>query len=250
MVFFPSNRPLVIAHRGFAASSPENTLPAFQAALDLGADILETDVHLSRDGEVVVAHDPVLDRVAGRSGSIRDFTAGELQSIDLGGGVGMPTLAQVLEAFPHARFNIDLKTPEVVDPFIQTIRALDAVERVLVASFDENSRKRAVRELDGVATSATRPHVFRGLAWSTLGARRAFRRALDGIHAFQLPMSVAGVSLVGERFIRHATEAGMQFQVWTINDVNTMDRLWRRGVTGFITDRTDLAMEWRQSLAS
>ncbi len=134
MSYFDGHTPRVIAHRGFCAGHAENTIGAFQAALDVGADLLETDVHISKDGQVIVAHDADLSRVAGRPGLVSELTAAELASIDLGFGQGFPTLVQVLEAFPGAKFNIDLKAPEVVDPFVDVVSQLRAHDRVLVAS--------------------------------------------------------------------------------------------------------------------
>ena len=107
MSYFDGRPPRVIAHRGFCAGHAENTIGAFQAALDVGADLLETDVHISKDGQVIVAHDADLSRVAGRPGLVSELTAAELASIDLGFGQGFPTLVEVLEAFPGAKFNID-----------------------------------------------------------------------------------------------------------------------------------------------
>ncbi len=116
--------PRVSCPPGLALDHPENTPGAFHAALAAGADILETDVHVSRDGVVVIAHDPDLTRVAGRSGLVSDFTADELASIDLDSGQGFPTLDQVLTEFPTAKFKIDLKTCPAVEPFAEVIFAL------------------------------------------------------------------------------------------------------------------------------
>lgn len=244
--FFSGASRFVIAHRGLATAHPENTLPAFQAALDVGADILETDVHLSRDGEVIISHDPILDRVAGRPGAVRDFSWRELADIDLGGGVGFCRLGDALEALPDARFNIDLKTPEVVDAFVDVIRATGSVDRVLAASFDEGTRARAVSLLPGVTTSATTRHIFPALLHGVTGNREGINRVFGGIHAIQAPLSYFGVPLVTRRFVSQVVELGKQFHVWTINDPDQMARLYRLGVTGIVTDRADLAVPIRE----
>ena len=145
MAYLEGDYPRVIAHRGFPLDHAENTLGAFQAALDAGADILETDVHLSKDGVVVVAHDPDLTRVARRPGLVSDFTHKELASMDLGFGEGFPSLAELLTAFPDAKFNIDLKTRSSVEPFADVIRALNAEDRILATSFDEPTREAVIR---------------------------------------------------------------------------------------------------------
>jgi glycerophosphoryl diester phosphodiesterase len=242
VAFFPNQTPLVIAHRGLAIDHPENTLPAFRAGIEAGADILETDVHLSRDGHVIIAHDPTLDRVAGRPGLVSDFTAAELASIDLGGGVGFPTLVELLETLPHAKLNIDLKTPDVVEAFVDVIRQMNAHDRVLVASFDEQTRVQAVSELPGVATSATRKHFLPGLWWASLGQMDPLRKVLEGIDAIQTPTSYWGVPITTRRFISQLTSIGKQVHVWTINEETQMRQLLEAGATGIVTDRTDIAV--------
>ena len=248
--FFPETTPLVIAHRGLALHHPENTLPAFQAAMANGADILETDVHISRDGQVIIAHDPTLDRVAGRPGAVSDFTASQLADIDLGGGVGFPTLVELLEALPQARLNIDLKTPDVVPAFVDVIKEMNAQERVLVASFDDATRAWAVGELPGVATSAARKHFFPGLVWASLGVTTALEKVFQGIDAIQAPISYLGVPITTKRFIGQLTAIGKQVHVWTINEEAQMRELLDKGVTGIVTDRTDIAVRVRADYAN
>ena len=109
MTFLQGRRPRIIAHRGLALDAPENTLLAFLRALNAGATHLETDVHASADGVAVISHDPDLGRVAGRSVNVGQLTMPELRRVDLGHGQGFCSLAEALDAFPQARFNIDIK---------------------------------------------------------------------------------------------------------------------------------------------
>jgi glycerophosphoryl diester phosphodiesterase len=248
--FFDKTTPLVIAHRGLAVDAPENTLPAFHAAEKVGADILETDVHLSRDGQVIISHDPVLDRVAGRPGRISDYTAAELAEIDLGGGVGFPTLQDALTAHPTAKFNIDLKERAVVDAFVDVVTQLRADDRVLAASFDEPTRAAAVSRLEGVATSATRKHFIPGLFFSSVGAKRRLAEVFAGIDAVQAPVAYGGVAIANARFISSLRDIGKQVHFWTINDPYTMRRLYLLGATGVVTDRADLAIEVRDRVVA
>ena len=243
--FFPPQLPLVIAHRGLAIDHPENTLPAFIAGVEAGADILETDVHLSKDGQVVIAHDPTLDRVAGMGGRVSDFTAAELASIDLGGGVGFPTLVDLLDTLPQAKLNIDLKTPDVVAAFVDVVTQMNAQQRVLVASFDEATRIHATSQLPGVATSATRKHFLPGLLWAALGAKDNLDKVFDGIDAVQTPTSYLGIPITTKRFISQLTGIGKQVHVWTINEEDKMRELLDLGVTGIVTDRSDIAVRVR-----
>lgn len=246
--FLHGSPPRVIAHRGFSLTVPENTLAAFQAALDAGADILETDVHLSKDGHVVISHDPDLTRLLGVSGLVSDFTAKELASMDLGGGHGFPTLVDALEAFPRQRFNIDLKERPVVDAFVDVIRQMKAEDRVLIASFDETNRALAAKALPTVVSSASPPHFLEGRLRTWLGLPTDSWTLPEGLVALQIPPTRYGLAMVTPSLIRAAHKKGLEVHVWTINDPADMARLWDMGVDGIVTDRTDLASGVRQSL--
>lgn len=243
MPYFDGHAPRVIAHRGFPDGHAENTIGAFRAALDVGADLLETDVHLSKDGHVIVAHDSDLARVAGLPGLVSDYTAAELASIDLGFGEGFPSLVDVLETFPDANFNIDVKVPEVVDPFVDVVSQLNVHDRILVASFDEASRARAVSKLPGVVSSTTSSHVIEGRLRSWLGLSGATWTMPPEIRAVQVPPTHWGMALVTPSFLRMAHQKGLEVHVWTINDARDMERLLDMGVDGIVTDRADIAVE-------
>ena len=243
MPYFDGHTPRVLAHRGFADGHAENTIGAFRAALDVGADILETDVHLSKDGQVIVAHDADLSRVAGLPGLVSDYTASELAGIDVGFGEGFPTLVEALEAFPGAKFNIDLKVPEVIDPFVDVVSQMNAHDRLLVASFDEASRARAVSKLPGVVSSATSGHIIEGRLRSWLGLSGATWTMPPEIRALQVPPAHWGMALVTPSLVRMAHQKGLEVHVWTINDARDMERLLEMGVDGIVTDRADIAVE-------
>jgi glycerophosphoryl diester phosphodiesterase len=242
-MYFEGPKPRVLAHRGLALEHAENTLGAFHAAIQAGADIVETDVHLSKDGRVIIAHDPGLERVAGAPGLVSDFTAAQLADIDLGFGEGFPTLDEALEAFPHQRFNIDLKNFSAVEPFIDVIRQFDAVSRVLVASFDEKTRAQAVRGLPGVVSSATAATVMEGKIRSWLGLSADTWSVPPEIRAIQVPSAHWGMPIVTPHFVHQAHLKGLEVHVWTINDPFDMKRLLEIGVDGIVTDRCDLAVE-------
>lgn len=245
MAFLEGNRPRVIAHRGLALDHPENTLGAFHAAVASGADILETDVHVSRDGHVVIAHDPDLTRVAGRPGLVSDFTADQLADIDLGSGEGFPLLDTVLQEFPDQKFNIDLKTRSAVAPFAELIRSHGAEHRVLATSFDEPTREAVINLLPGVPSSASQQMVIRARLWTLLGLPTDTLRLSPEVIALQIPPSQFGVALVTPSMLRFAQRRGLEVHVWTINDPHDMRRLWQMGVHGIVTDRSDLAVQIR-----
>lgn len=248
VAYLEGQYPRVIAHRGFPLNHAENTLGAFHAALDAGADILETDVHLSKDGMVVVAHDPDLTRVAGRPGLVSDFTAAQLADMDLGAGEGFPLLDTVLKEFPEQKFNIDLKIRSSVDPFVELIRSHGAENRVLATSFDEPTREAVIRALPNISSSASQQMVIRARLWTWLGLPMDSLRLSPEVVALQIPPAMYGVALVTPSMIRLAKRRGLEVHVWTINDPDDMRRLWSMGVQGIITDRTDLAVQVRSEL--
>ena len=150
MTFLQGRRPRIIAHRGLALDAPENTLLAFLRALNAGATHLETDVHASADGVAVISHDPDLGRVAGRSVNVGQLTMPELRRVDLGHGQGFCSLAEALDAFPQARFNIDIKDEASAAPAAEAMvwtmlfswmvalrTALSAAMEITAAGIDE-----------------------------------------------------------------------------------------------------------------
>lgn len=247
--YFAAPPPRVLAHRGLALEAPENTLLAFAKALAVGVDFVETDVHVSSDGVAIVSHDARLDRVAGRGVRVDQLTAAELRRVDLGHGQGFSTLAEVLDAFPQARFNIDIKAVGAVLPTAEAIRSLKATRRVLITSFSDARRRAALRELPGVATSAAMGTGARMLAASTLRLGGQVARILRSVDAVQLPEWWKGVRVVTPRLIRQAHAAGVEVHVWTVNDPVDMARLLDLHVDGIVTDRADLAMAVLRSRA-
>ncbi|MEO5533531.1 MAG: glycerophosphodiester phosphodiesterase family protein [Pseudolysinimonas sp.] len=243
MTFFSPAPPRVLAHRGLALEAPENTLLAFAKALALGVTHLETDVHGSSDGVAMVSHDPDLTRLVGRKVQVGDLTAGELRKIRLGADQGYCSLAEALDGFPDARFNIDIKVDSAIVPTIATIRDLRAVERVLIGSFSAKRRLAVVRELPGVATSVSAQGAIAAVAAARApGGHAAVRRILRDVDAVQLPLSILGMSTMTPRTIAAFHAADIEVHAWTINRETEMDRLLDLGVDGLVTDRSDLAM--------
>lgn len=241
--WFDPAPPRIIAHRGLALRAPENTLLAFLEALSLGVTHLETDVHATSDGVAVLSHDPDLGRSTGRARPILSLDRVTLGKVRLGDDQGVPTLEEALYAFPDARFNIDIKADEALRPAVRAILRQNAVDRVLVTSFDERRRRAAVRALPGVATSPG----SRGVVLAALASRTplaAIRRlSLRGVSALQVPESYRGVPIVTTALVESARASGVEVHVWTINDPADMRRLFALGVDGIITDRADLGLE-------
>ncbi len=238
--FFAPPTPRVFAHRGLASGVPENTLAAFSLALDAGAGYLESDVRATRDGVAVLSHDGDLRRLTGRAERVADLTSAELAGRDLGGH-RVPTLAEALQRFPGARFNLDLKSGDAVQAAVTAIRDADAFDRVLVSSFDEQRRTSAVAALPGVATSASSRIATRALAAIRAGLPRTAAKVLNGVHAVQVPETARGVRVVSPRTVLGFHRAGVEVHVWTVNTAGAMRRLLGWGVDGIITDRADVA---------
>ncbi|MGX5695045.1 glycerophosphodiester phosphodiesterase family protein [Agromyces soli] len=241
--YFDGRPPRVLAHRGFAVGAPENTMLAFARAVALGVTHIETDVHRSHDGTAVVAHDPTLSRVAGRSVRVEQLTMAELRRVDLGHGQGFASLEEALDGFGDTRFNIDVKADAAVEPTLEAVRRTRSADRVLLTSFSERRRRRLAAGLPGVATSAGGRAVLAARTAALGGGRSALLRALYGARALQIPERVGAVRLVAPRFLDALHRVDVEVHVWTVNDPADMRRLLDAGVDGLVTDRADLALE-------
>ncbi|MGV8885110.1 MAG: glycerophosphodiester phosphodiesterase family protein [Microbacteriaceae bacterium] len=232
----------MLAHRGLALEAPENTLLSFACALGVGVTHLETDVHASSDGVAVISHDPGLERVASRPEGVQQLPMAQLRQIDLGHDQVFCSLAEALDTFPEARFNIDIKSPEAVVPTVEAVRGARALDRVLITSFSETRRRAAVRLLPGVATSSSAPQFALALVAAKLSLTPFVRRLLRGVDAVQVPEHAYGLSITTERMIRLLHDASVEVHIWTVNDAERMHALLDLGVDGLVTDRADLAM--------
>jgi glycerophosphoryl diester phosphodiesterase len=231
---------LAFAHRGGARHPDlpglENTLTAFVHAVGLGYRYLETDVHATSDGVLVAFHDAALERVTDGAGSLADLDAARVAALHVGGREPVPTLAELVDAFPGARFNIDLKSDAGVAPLAAFVAERGLTDRVLVGSFS-GRRLRRFRRLAGprVPTSA---HPAEVVAFVLLPARWA--RRLTGATALQVPHRVGRLTIAGRSVVRRAHAVGVQVHVWTVDDPTEMRVLLDRGVDGLMTDRTDI----------
>ena len=244
-----ADRLLLYAHRGSTVLAPENTLPAFELALAHGADVLEIDVRLSRDGEVIVIHDERVDRTCDAQGRVRDKSLSALKKLnashhytDLDGrshrqpGTPLITLSELFEYLPQATINIDIKdnAKEAAVAVANTIKKADRVSTVNVGSFHAQALAHFRNALPEVTTAASQSEV----------AQLYFKRGLYqriGFEFLQIPLRYMGIPLATRSFIQHATQRGIRTVYWTINDKNTMQQLIELGVTGFVTDRIDIA---------
>jgi glycerophosphoryl diester phosphodiesterase len=249
-------RPLCFAHRGGALEAPENTIAAFEHGLASGADALELDIQTTREGEIVVVHDPTLERTTNGAGPVSALSLDELRQLDAGyrftpdggasfpwrgAGVRVPTLREVLERFPTIRLNIDLKQsgPAREERLWALLQEYAALDRVLVASGDEHAPIVRFRRLCAgrMATSASEREI-RAFVLAALGrVAWALRPAYD---ALQVPETSGRIRVVSPVTVAAAHRAGLAVHVWTVDDRPAMERLLALGVDGLMTDRPDV----------
>jgi glycerophosphoryl diester phosphodiesterase len=248
--FLDHPTPIAIAHRGGAEELPENTLPAFEAAIELGYSHIETDAHLSSDGVVFSFHDHVLDRITDRSGHLSTVSSAVIAEADAafhfspdgrtfplrGTGIRIPTMEEILTRWPDIFINIDTKSDAVVEPLVELLRRLDAFDRVCIGSFSDD-RLRRVRRLSGAAICTSMGPGGITTAWLASRTRRMPRLQADCV---QVPVRARHLVVVDQRFIDAAHRAGLQVHVWTIDDAAQMTEVLDLGVDAVMTDRPRL----------
>ncbi|MFJ4515036.1 glycerophosphodiester phosphodiesterase [Streptomyces sp. NPDC088816] len=228
--------PIPFAHRGGAADGLENTLAQFRRAAGLGYRYMETDVHATADGRLVAFHDATLDRVTDGAGRIADLPWDDVCRARVAGREPVPLFAELLEAFPEVRWNVDVKAEPALRPLLDLIERTNAWDRVCVGSFSEARVVRA-RRLAGprLATSYGTRGVL-ALRLRSWGLPVVPRRSAV---AAQVPVSQYGVPVVDRRFVRTAHARGLHVHVWTINEPAEMHRLLDLGVDGIMTDHIE-----------
>lgn len=236
--FLDAPTPLAFAHRGGAAAGDENTVAAFERATSMGYRYVETDVHATRDGIPVVFHDDTLQRMLGRPERISALRYADLASIRVAGQSVVPRLADVLDAWPAVRFNIDVKADEALTPTLGVLRAAGATDRVLLASFSDARLGRIRAEVGpAVASSLGRDEVARLWGASRLGRGATWASVAA---AAQVPVRFGPLRVVDRRFVRHCHRLGLQVHVWTVDEPAEMHELLDLGVDGIMTDRLEV----------
>jgi len=244
----------LLAHRGVPQEFPENTMISFQNAVKLGVDVIETDTHLTKDDQFVVAHDADISRVSNGSGAISQFTLEQLKQFDVGynftlddgktfpyrdKGIRFISVEEMLEAFPNQRFNIDLKdnNPLQVKLWVDLITAQDAIDRVLTASQYTKNLKLVRKAFPNMATSFSAGEVFNFYLLNKFRGINRLKKRKFGGDALQVPIKMAGLRIVSERSIQNAHALGFKMHVWTINEPQMMRKLFKMDVDGIFTDR-------------
>lgn len=258
MAFFDGVRPRLFGHRGAAAVLPENTLPSFEQAVRDGARYLELDVHATVDGHIVVIHDAAVDRTTDGVGAVRGMALADLKRLDAGyrftdalgdyptrgQGVRVPTLVEVLEAFPAVPLNIEIKQadPSIAVQVVDLAVAHGAADRVLLASAEDEI-------MSCLRPACTRYGIPTGFAAGEVAELviRAAEGRLDGYappgNAVQVPPEARGVAVITEATVAATHALGLELHAWTINDRAQMERLLDLGVDGIMTDVPALGHE-------
>lgn len=249
----------MIGHRGCAGEYPENTLVSFEAALAQGADILESDVHVSRDGVPLLLHDPTLERTCGLARAASALSLAEIRALDAGWGHLAPdgarpfagqghriaTLEEAFARFPQARFNLELKCggEAVFDAVLRQVARFERAERTLLTAGEDEI-------MSGLRAAVARRGIRPALGASVADVLAAISSALDGksmpdgVMALQIPPSFAGQPLVTRPLVEHAHAQGVAVHVWTVNDRPEAEALLALGVDGLVTDFPGRLARW------
>ena len=223
----------VMAHRGGSLEAPENTIESFNYSLEIGSDIIETDIQLSSDSVPYIFHDDDLKRIPGIEKNFNELLSSEIDELNIFGDCKIPTLEETLKQFPSTKFQIDFKTDEVVDPAIEIINKLPHIKKNLcVASFSSQRLHQIKSKLNDV-TYSMGPHEVLKLLLKSFGL---YRGEVDG-DCLQIPIYRYGIKIVTKRFVDFCKRENIKISVWTINSIEEMDYLIGLEVDGIITDK-------------
>ena len=248
--YFNPDKFLVIAHRGGRCLGPESTLYTYRKAVKLGVDVLEMDVRSTGDGQLIILHDDTVARTTNAMGPVENYSLVDLKKLDAAHrwspdngqtfplrnkGVKIPTLAEVFNAFPQIKMNLEIKDTRssTIHSLCRLIHDHQMTKKIMVASFDADSLKEFRSLCPQVATSAgaSEAMLFYGLQKVYLEAAYS-----PDAQALQVPETFRDLRVVNRRFIEAAHARNMRVQVWTVDDVDAMQRLLNLGVDGIMTD--------------
>jgi glycerophosphoryl diester phosphodiesterase len=247
--------PWLVAHRGGSLLAPENTLAAFDRARALGADAIETDAGLTRDGVVVLFHDDDTERLLGAAGTVEERSLADLRRLDAGArftpdggrsfpfrgrGLTVPTLAEALARFPAMRFSVDAKSaePELARAIAEVVTSAAAEDRVCVGSFVDTQAER----LGALLPRCARFLPLQAASCHVLAARSGASGAgcPQGYDLAGLPHRFQGTVVTDAAVVAHFHRLGIPVQVWTVDEEAEMRELLALGVDGIVTDRPDV----------
>ena len=254
------SRPLVIAHQGGDGIWPGDTLYAFEKAVEIGADVLEMDAHITRDNKIVLMHDETVDATTNGTGLIEDLTLTELKQLDAaykwtnddgksfpqrGKGIRVPALEEVFQKFPQMRYVIEIKLTEnpIEKPLCDLIRQYNMQDKVMVASFHDEAMQNFRETCPEVATSASRTEVRNFVLLGKAFLSGFIAPKYQSIQPPYDPAESMNIPIMTERFIREGHAKNIKVEPWTVDDPELMRQYIEWGVDGIITDRPDLMIE-------
>ncbi len=226
--------PIAFAHRGGASDVPENTMPAFQYAVDNGYRYVETDVQVTADGVLVAFHDDDLRRTCGRAGRISQLPWSQVRTAMVDGKAPIPLLDDILGEWPELRVNIDCKSNRAVDALVAALRRTNSLPRVCVGAFSDTRLRRLRGILGSDLCTTLGPGAVAALRFGRPSGTG--RRAIGGLAA-QVPVRQGPLTVTDQRFVERAHRLGIHVHVWTIDEPVEMRRLLDIGVDGIMTDR-------------
>jgi glycerophosphoryl diester phosphodiesterase len=230
--------PIAQAHRGTDDLVAENTIESFATIAALGYRYVETDIRTTLDGVPVLFHDETTDRTTGLAGRIDALRFDELKERPLHDGLTIPSLADILKAFPSLRFSLDLKDQGSVASVAKALSESEATDRVCVTSFSD-ARIAATHALlgDDVCYGVGSHGAVALVTAALIGRSSPIGPSLRRGSVIQLPWSQNGIRVVRRRLVRAAHRIGLKVHVWTLNDEATMTQALDLGIDGVITDR-------------
>ncbi len=233
----------VLAHRGGAEESYENTTESFEYSQLLGCEFIETDVQVSSDGIPYIFHDDDLKRILNKPVRFDSLSSNEIDGLNIFNSCKIPKLSDTLLRFPNLCFQIDFKTDEVVMPALDVINDMNVFDRVCIASFSSKRLQRVRSLYPDLCISMGPNEVFKTLVASL----NLFKGEIPG-DCLQIPMSYYGIKIVSKRFVDFVHSKGLKIMIWTINDVKTFKYLIDLGVDGIITDKPKLLFQTIEEL--
>jgi glycerophosphoryl diester phosphodiesterase len=252
--------PLVIAHQGGDGLWPGNTLFAFEKAVEIGADVLEMDTHITQDGQIVLMHDEEVDRTTDATGIIENMTLAELKELDAahqwsnddgktfpyrGQGIDVPSLEEVFEKFPQQRYLIEIKLTQnpIAKPICDLIRKHNMQDKVMIASFHDEAMQNFRATCPEIATSASRGEVTKFVLLGKIFLSGFVWPEYQSLQPPYDPKESMNIPIMTEQFIRQAHAKNVRVEPWTVDDPELMKQYIEWGVDGIVTDRPDLMIE-------
>ncbi|NNE72979.1 MAG: glycerophosphodiester phosphodiesterase [Acidimicrobiales bacterium] len=253
------HRPLVFAHQGGEGNRPSNTMIAFRESIEIGADVLDSDVHMTRDGELVLIHDETVDATTNGSGEVRDLTLVELRELDFGyrfstdggetfpyrdTGVGIVTVDELFAEFPDTRFGFEIKqtTPDAATKLCALIQEYGYEGRVLLSSSGQENMDAFRDSCPSVATSATDGEATRFYIFQFVRLSGFYSPPFDSL---QVPEYRGGTHVLTGSFVGAARRWNLPVVPWTINEPEDLDRIISDfDVDGINTDYPDRLIEY------